>query len=923
MQRVIARVSVCLAVSLARSMTAGAQQTAPSGTNVGTVTGVVLDKSSGDPIIEAGVEVVEHGRTVRTDLDGRYTLKLPPGTYQLRVFAPLYQGVRLQAVLVKTGEVTTSDARLAPAGTAGVEVVEVVAQARKAAEATQLLKRQKAAVVEDNVSAETIKKSTDSNAGEVVARVPGVTVKEERFIIIRGLNERYSGALLFGSRLPSPDPDRRVVPLDVFPAEFLDSVSVLKTYTPDLPGDFAGGVADIDLRDYPDALTVTAGWGGGINTSSTFKRFQTYEGGDLDYLGFGDGFRALPGSVGDSSIGTPSIPKQRAAADGFRDIWNVRQTKAAPNSGLNLSVGNSWGPFGLQVGGLYTTEYKQARNAIVRQFVNANTPDAPVIETSDDFVSWTSEFKTQLGGILNSAYKLGDDHKLTLRAFVDHESHDFTVTSDGTTNQLPDAAVANTRLQYTQQQLEFGQLGGQHRWPWVELDWRTAYSRVTKDIPDTRTYTYVNGLFDQSQPASGYRVFSDIKETLSDSSADFTVPFLTGLPFTDAWSGLPAKFKFGPAYACRDRDFHQRRFRYTQSGLDTSLPPDELFNPDNIGSGLMFQETTDPRDEFSASEEIAGGYGMFDLPLVQNRLRLITGVRVEYSFIGINTADDRGDPERVTKNNLDPLPSANLVYTPRSDMNVRAAYGQAVSRPEFRELSPTLLPPLRGETALVGNPELVEAHIRSYDLRWEWFYSPGELVSLGGFYKQLDQPIEQIVVPGASDRRDSFKNADSATLSGFEFEGRKNLGFVRPWLTNLTFTTNVAYIASNVIVPRASTLEVQTSTNRQLQGQSPFVVNAALDYTHPTWGSARLLYNTEGPSISSAGSDGLPDITFERRNQLDVAFVVPLKPVGLPFNLKFGVENILNAPYVYKQGNATNLRYTTGTKFSLGFSYTY
>src|SRR6202158_5104392 len=261
---------------------------------MGTLSGKAPNKATGDRISEPGIEVVQTGKRVRTDLDGKYVIKLPPGTYELRVFAPLYQGSRLQKVVVRATQVTTADASLMPEGQANVEVVEVVAQADKAAEATQVTDRKKAAVVSDNIAAETITKSPDRTAAEVIKRVPAVTIQNGKFVFVRGLGERYSSALLNGSRLPSTDPSKRVVPLDLFPAEFIESLNILKSYTPDLPGDFSGGLVDIRLREFPDQLTYTIGLTTGANTTATFQRFQTYKGSDLDYLGLGARFRARP-----------------------------------------------------------------------------------------------------------------------------------------------------------------------------------------------------------------------------------------------------------------------------------------------------------------------------------------------------------------------------------------------------------------------------------------------------------------------------------------------------------------------------------------------------------------------------------------------------------------------------------------------------
>ena len=354
-----------------------AQPATPERAADGTVTGKVIDKSTGDPIIEAGVEVVDVGKRARTDLDGKYKLQLPAGTYQLRIFAPLYRGTRLQNVVVRAAQVTQSDATLAPEGAAAVEVVEVVAQADKATEAAQLLQRQKSAVVEDNISAQSIQKSPDKNAADVVKRVPAVTIQNGKFVFVRGLGERYTSAVLNSSRLPSTDPDRRVVPLDLFPAEFMESLSVIKTYTPDLPGDFSGGLVDIKLREYPEQLSYGIGMQTTVNTNASFQPFDTYHGSQYDYFGFGADFRDQPRLVPDNLSGHKVSGAQgRFYNSQFKNVWDVDKQTSAPNYRLNFAVGDSVDSGGFSLAGIYGTEYKERWNEFNQVFHNnGKNPD--------------------------------------------------------------------------------------------------------------------------------------------------------------------------------------------------------------------------------------------------------------------------------------------------------------------------------------------------------------------------------------------------------------------------------------------------------------------------------------------------------------------------------------------------------------------
>jgi hypothetical protein len=816
-------------------------------------------------------------------------------------------------------------------------------------------------VVSDTISAEAMQKSAGSDAAEVVQRAPAVTVKDDKYIFVRGLGERYSSAILNGSRLPSTDPQRRVVPLDLFPASFLESIAILKGYTPDLPGDFSGGLAAISLRDFPETLSYSLGLSTGANTQSTGRDFQTYDADWPDYFGYGEGFRAIPDGVPDDLNPYGILPRTRFGRS-FRDIWAIDEIDAPPNAGVNLSVGNSFGPLGVQLGGIYSNQYKRRRNEISDRYTNAGSFGSQLVAPRDAFLYDRSTFQSKLGGLLTSALKLGQNHKLTFRALYNRNGTDEVLDGQGFAFNVPDKLVAQQNLRYTAEELAFGQFGGEHRFPWLHIDWRTAYSRSTQEEPDTRFYTQVSrvtGL--DAQPSDfeftndslgGTRLFNDLQERLSDSALDFTVPFLTALPFTNVWLGLPAKFKFGIAWSYRDRDFTQRRFRYRlpQTNLfDLTLPAEELLRPEHLGpDGFSFEEETLPRDNYTVSQEIAASYGMFDLPLVENVLRFVAGVRYEYSYIQLDAFNDEGDPEKIIKNNSDPLPGANLILSPREDMNVRLGYSRSVSRPEFRELSPAFYPAPRGLNGTVGNPFLVQTAIESFDARWEWFFSPLELVSLSVFQKTLNQPIEFTQLPQSSNNVDSFLNADKAELLGVEIEGRKDLGFLSRHLKNVSLLANTTWARSNVTVPRGvvpgtqNVRQIHTSTERALQGQAPFIVNAALDYTHPTWGTVRLLYNTAGARISSVGALGLPDVIEERRDQVDFVLIARLKELlGVPLTAQLNVENITNDNVVLTQGalskaNATGFianapgvqsgiyqRYTTGVVFSFGLTYSF
>jgi hypothetical protein len=973
------RAVLCLALLHTSSLVrhADAQNPAPAAEATATITGTVIDRDTGNPIPDAGVEVVGGGPPVRTDVDGKYVIHVKPGTYDVRFFGPQYQTMRVERITVAPSKALQADVSLAALGNAPQEVVEVVAL-KKATEQAQLAKRKKAATVGETISAEAMKKSAGSDAAHVVAQSPSVLVKDNKYINIRGLQERYTSAMLNGNRLPSTDPQRRVVPLDLFPAGFLDSLSIVKSYTPDLPGDFSGGLAALDLRDFPDTLTYSFGASTGANTQSTFRPFNTYRGSHYDYLGFGTRFRELaagtPGSQTDfrqlSTLQRDAIGRQ------FRDIWDINTWDAPPNFGGTFAVGDRFGPLGFQLAAIYGNEYKHRRNEIANNFITlAPSINQPAeLALSDTVLYDNSIFQTKLGGLLTAGYDLAPGQRITFRGLYNRNSTDQVYLGQGfRTNDLSVMARQQT-FRYVMEELQWGQLAGEHHWSWVNVDWRSAYARSTQKEPDTRFFTQTAGKDEPFQYAplsnSGTRLFNDLREYLTDSAVDFTIPFTTALPYTRLWSGLPAAFKFGQAYSYRSRVFVQRRFELMPSCggnnstcIDPTLPPGELFAPSNIGlGGWEFVENSRDRDNYTVSQEIAGAYGMFDLPIIRDRLRVVGGLRYEYSYIQLNgfaqTQGPNGEalPTKTIINNHDPLPGVNVIYNPRDDMNARFAWSQSVSRPDFRELSPSqYLAPL-GELQTQGNPTLVEAHITSWDARWEWFFGPLELVSLGFFHKKLEQPIEETVLPQSSNSIKTWANAVDGHITGFEFEGRKNFGFLAPmatalapYLRYLSFLANVTYTQSEVFAPRLRIQgfgnTIQTNTRRALQGQAPYIANAAIDYTHPTWGSIRLNYNTIGPYIALVGTSGLPDIVQDRHSQLDLLLSSPLQHlIGLPLTLNLTVENILNdrinwtlgqglSPSAASQAgpafdrpgvkNGVYKRFTTGVGFNLAIGYSF
>jgi TonB dependent receptor-like, beta-barrel/Carboxypeptidase regulatory-like domain/TonB-dependent Receptor Plug Domain len=945
-----------------------AAQEVPPGPARGAIRGSVVDKTTAQPIIGAHVEVVGSEETARTDVDGRFDILLPPGTYQLRVSAPLYEATRLDNVVAQPGAPARISVSLTAKVDTSVEIVEVIADVTAATEATQLLKRKMAPTVSDNLGAEMISKTPDTDAAEVVTRVPAVTIRDDKFIVVRGLSERYSSALLNGSRLPSTDPDRRIVPLDLFPADFIESISIVKSYSPDLPGDFSGGLVEISLADPPSHFTYSLGASTGINTATTFQSFNTYDGTSADWFTLGDDFRNLPDNFPDR-VGATTTPQMQTLVGSLRNNWNIDSTTAPPNFGLDGSVGGALGPFSAYLAAQYGTKHQVHRDEIVSSFTNPQNLDD---DKPNRFLYDRSDFDAQIGALLTTAYKISPNHKLTGRALFNRKAVDEVLFGDGVDEFDFSQRLFVRKEAYQVDQLGFGQLAGRHHFSLFDVDWRASWAPSLKSTPDTKFLLYqaacaddeiVNGVCQSTaQPPMFYdkapstqRVFGTLNEFVQDYYLDVTTPFATGLPFTDVWSGLNADFKSGVAYSLRDRDFSLRRFSTTIANamgrVDLTQPPETLLVPENYSTSgpFVFTEDTRTSDGFKATHEIAAAYGMFELPLIRDMLRFVGGARLEYSYLKTEGFALGGEPFKDFLNDLDPLPGVSLIYTPREDMNVRLAYSQTVSRPELRELTPTRFPVAPGEPTLAGSPLLVSASTTNYDLRWEWFFNPLELASVGFFYKQIKDPIELVRIAVTSEIADGFINADDATVWGFELEGRKNFNFLVPYarrweplrglaphLADVQLNTNVAVIESEVTLPNSTRFGdfviAPTNRKRALVGQAPYVINIALDYEHFRWGLFRLLYNIVGETVKAggsnismegAGTEGLPDIFTQPRNQLDFVWITEIAPFGTPVKAKFAVENILNDDFLVTQGGKTLNKYQTGQTFSFKLVYTY
>ena len=905
-----------------------------------TITGIVIDDDTEVPLPEVTVRVADTQIRVKTDETGAFSIDLPVGTYRVQANAPFYNTYTIPELQVKAGETPETLQVLLMPQVLKLGAIKMSVQLSESSERGLLEQRMRSSGIEDSISTEEISRLPASSAGEAIKRVTGVSIVGGRYVFVRGLGERYSNTLLNNVEIPSPEPNRRVVPMDIFPASLLASLQTVKTFSPDQPGGFAGGSVQVFTKDFPEDLTMSLSMSTGFNTQATGEEGLTYPGGDYDFLGFDDGSRALPSLIEEEAADTPIRERGRFTTAGFtsekiqefgrsfENTWSPDRQAIPVNQGYKFSLGNSNTIFGKEFGYFGVISYgnshsfgTQTRSAYR---IGLNRTLSPVttyhVERTGNEVDW--------GTVLNTSLRFSPQHQVSLRSLFTHTAEDETRTWEGF-NADRNTDMESTRLRYIERQLFSGQVAGMHDFNFgepslegteqsnVAMEWRLTYSRAARDEPDTRENIYEDrgdGTFvfrDVTQ--SGSRFFFDLEDNEYNARVDWKVRV-----------GTDGLFKFGGLLRDRTRIFDVRRFRFLPSDqvdatVNLSAPPETLFQSEYIAPRVFeLRESTRSTDNYLADHDIYSGYLMLDLP-ISPKWQVLSGVRLESSDQQVTTYDPFAATLREIEANLqtlDWLPGLNITYRITERMNLRFAASRTITRPDFRELAPFEFTDFVGGRTILGNPDLERTQIYNFDFRWETFPQIGGILALSAFYKRFQKPIEQIVQPQA-EVRITYENAEGAHNYGLELEARQNLGVITEALNKFSINTNAALISSQVVLPEG--VGIQTFSERPLQGQCPYIVNVSIGYEDPNWGiSSAIAYNIFGRRLSEVGNHGAPDVYEQSRGQLDVSFS---QTVVDYFTLSFSAKNLLD-PYVYyKIGDEDYLRYKLGRSFSFGVSY--
>ncbi len=891
----------------------------------GTIYGKITDQANQTPLETATVLVQGINKGALADANGVFLVEVPAGTYTLVVKLTEYKDLVLPGVVVTAGGKTEVNGQMEVFGST-VETVKIISTVQKSSTVGVMSFRKLDDGMVVGVSAMDIARSPDRNTGQVLRRISGASIQDNKFVLIRGLSDRYNLAQINGMALPSTEPDRRAFSFDIFPAGMLDNLIIQKTATPDLPGNFAGGVIQLNTRDIPEKRFANASISSNYNSQSTFRPFKSYAGSNNDAFGNGGAARELPTAV----PGTDEYKAQLSNAETrytasklMPNDWAVQNKNfSAPSMNVNLGFGDhktsGRSDLGFIVGGLY--QYQ--RKLIVSERGDYNLDTTRIFS----FVDRQYREEAQLGGLVNVAYSYDSTQKISLKTMYNQSGEDIFVDRSGQ-DYANQQNIKATSMQYTGTSLLSSQLSGTHKLfkSHLELSWGGSYSKLKRTVPNLRRMYYVENFGDTvfqayvppGAPSPNYagKYYGALNENNYGADVNLALPYKIG--------NLDQKIHGGFSSQIRDRDFSSRVFGYVIARTATFdwtrllESQDSIFDESAIGTdGFRLAESTNPSDSYTAGSELLAGYFLSDNHL-PGRVRAVWGLRVEQYRQRLNTITFGGDTIALDTTAIDFLPSINLSWEMRSNMFLRAAASRTVSRPEFRELAPFSFYDFNTSSSVYGNDTLVRSHILNLDLRYEIYPKAGQLISGTIFYKNFNDPIEQVIdaSSGSGSRIYTYQNVRGATNFGGELEFRmkaNRLDSIVHWKgwDKITWFANLSYIRSKVDLTGVSS-QVGGDSVRALQGQSPYLINTGLQYFDVVHGvSVSALFNRIGRRIFQVGSNGFLDIYEAPRSVLDFQIAVRVLRRG---EIKLNYADVLNQKNVFYQDQNKNGKFNQGT----------
>jgi len=887
------------------------------------------------PVKEARVFVQGQSVDLLSKADGSVSLDLPAGEYTFSVIHSNYSTSTMK-VTVKPNELTTKYVELSPSS---MELEEFVVLAPHVGGSISSIINEKrnSAKVEDIIGSDQMSKAGDSNAQSALKRLSGVTIVDGS-VYVRGLGDRYTTASLNGLALPSPEPTKRVVPLSLFPAQIIESISVQKTYSADMPAQFGGGAIDIRTKSIPDDFFMNAKVETTYNDNYTGENGHTYEGGGSDWTGFDDGTRKLSNFVinadPDDVNGQPSDKNREYSSVMAVDKLGT-QNKEIPLSGkMSLSLGDKFIGKGYEMGYTASYTYENKWDKIDRTRAQYNASNGSLGSVKDSSVSETTRNTINHSAMFAFGLDLGEAHSLKSTTFYAKNTTDITKLTNKITENDDD--FRDTYLSWVERDLILTQLEGEHRsaetdYGSLTFDWAGDIARAERYEPATREYSYkydnANQVYKLNTTGANQGVDYEYRNNeLTDDVYNLKSSLKHELEYSN---GMKTGLEVGINRYEKERE--SQTYRYTYAGDQTFLGNvnnvaqhiDDIISQQNIGAKLLsLQLKSDPSapDSYQAKHTIDAVYVSTDITL-SDSFSINAGIRREDST-QVTTVEKPNVTESNELLSNENFPAINATYKFSQGMQLRVGYGKSISRPDFREFIPSSYYDDSLDMKVQGNPDLTYALIDSYDARYEWYFSPTETISLGVFYKDFEDPIETTLVSSAEGEVFTFENASSAKMKGLEIDFRKNFDFVHSSLGNFYIGGNATWIASEVELSEEQVDNgFLTTNNREMQGQSPYIYNAQLAYDNGDLGrTVSFLYNRSGARIRALGTSKQPDVYEQPVDQLDFVWIEELI-YGM--SMKFRVKNILDEEVLWTQDGKLVNSYKLGRDYTIALSWKY
>ena len=890
------------------------------------IKGVVIDQKSKETLIGAVVTVDGTNVKAITNIDGNFLIDgmKKDKTYTLYINYVGYKTQKIDGVQAKDADQVIA---LQP-DEQQLKEVTVTAVERRNTDAAMIQVAKNSPVIVSNVSAQEISRTQDTNAGEVIRRVPGVSLIDDKFVMVRGLSQRYNNVWVNGGAVPSSEADSRAFSFDIIPSSQIDNLTIVKSPTAEYPADYSGGFIIVNTKEIPAENSFNIAVGGNWNTSSAFQNFSYSKGSGTDFLGFDNGLRSLNGGI-HAALNPQLNANGKPVGDyatsllgnGLNNDWLVKNRKPLGDLKLAASLNQRWMLGGRTLGMLaalnYTNEYRtyeNMENNLYGIYDVANDKPNYLRHSVDDQYN----NNVRLGAMLNFTFLSKDgNHKYQLKNIFNQLATSRYTWRDGVSAQSN--LERSAEYYYRSRTTYNGQLTGKHTFTSDALDWSIGYAYANRHLPDRRRY-----LIDDALESGVYAL-----STGNDISREWTQldEHILSLGVNDKhhfkFGNFEPNLQVGAYGEYRTREYQTRNFIYNWNVSDNNMPsdfrhsdiPTLLSSEANMGyDKLYLLEEKQMRNNYRGHNTLGAGYLALSLPF--GKLGIHAGVRFEHNDMELisNSRDyEKSESSRHYKTD-DVFPSLNTTYKINDQHQVRLSYGRSINRPEFREVSSSVYYDFDLASNVQGNTELKNCYVDNLDLRYEWYPSRGELISLAVFYKHFDSPIEwTYTVAGGTDLIYSYKNAKSANNYGVELDIRKNLGFIG--LKDFSWSFNGALIKSKVQFEKGAKEE-----DRPMQGQSPYLINTGIFYKNaPLKMDIALLYNRIGKRIigvgRSEGSTGddsnsrVPHSYEMPRNTIDFSLA---KKFGEHLELKLNVRDLLAEKIYYKQ--FADVTYSDGSK---------